>query len=47
LVIVSSVVKVFDETTKSVSAGSRSPVASTKSVASTLDTKRTVMARSA
>jgi hypothetical protein len=46
LVIVSSVVKVFDETMKSVSAGSRSRVASTKSVASTLDTNRNVSARS-
>ena len=40
LVIVSSVVKVFEETTKSVSAGSRSRVASAKSVPSTLETKR-------
>ena len=46
LVIVSSVVKVFEDTMKSVSAGSRSRVASTKSVPSTLDTKRNVMARS-
>ena len=46
LVIVSSVVKVFDETMKSVSAGSRSRVASAKSVPSTLETKRNVMARS-
>ena len=43
LVIVSSVVKVFDETMNSVSAGSRSRVASTKSVPSTLETKRNVM----
>ena len=40
LVIVSRVVKVFDETMNSVSAGSRSPVASTRSVPSMLDTKR-------
>ncbi len=40
LVIVSSVVNVFEETMKSVSAGSRSRVASTKSVPSTLETKR-------
>ena len=40
LVIVSSVVKVFDETMNSVSAGSRSRVASAKSVPSTFDTKR-------
>ena len=45
-VIVSSVVKVFDETMKSVSAGSRSRVASTRSVPSTFDTKRKVSARS-
>ena len=43
LVIVSRVVKVFDETMNSVSAGSRSRVASTKSVPSTLETKRKVM----
>ncbi len=43
---VSSVVKVFDEMTKSVSFGSRSRVASTKSAPSTLETKRTVIARS-
>ena len=42
LVIVSSVVKVFDETMNNVSAGSRSCVASAKSVPSTLDTKRNV-----
>src|SRR5438067_11498767 len=41
-VIVSSVVNVFEETTKRVSAGSRSCVASTKSVPSTLETKRNV-----
>jgi hypothetical protein len=46
LVIVSSVVKVFDETMKSVSAGSRSRVASAKSVPSTFDTNRTVSPRS-
>ena len=40
LVIVSSVVNVFEETTNSVSAGSRSRVASAKSVPSTLETKR-------
>ncbi len=43
LVIVSSVVKVFEETMNSVSAGSRSRVASAKSVPSTLETKRNVM----
>ena len=46
LVIVSSVVKVFEETMNSVSAGSRSRVASAKSVPSTLETKRNVSARS-
>jgi hypothetical protein len=46
LVIVSSVVKVFDATMNSVAAGSRSRTASTKSVASTFDTKRSVSARS-
>ncbi len=46
LVMVSSVVKVFDETMKSVSLGSRSRTASAKSVPSTFDTKRNVMARS-
>jgi hypothetical protein len=46
LVIVSNVVNVFDDTMNSVSAGSRSRVASAKSVPSTLDTKRNVMARS-
>ena len=45
-VIVSSVVNVFDETMNSVSAGSRSCVASAKSVPSTLDTKRKVRSRS-
>ncbi len=45
LVIVSSVVKVFEETTKSVSAGSRSRVASAKSVPSTLETKRKLISR--
>ena len=46
LVIVSSVVKVFEETMNSVSAGSRSRVASAKSVPSTLETKRNVRSRS-
>ena len=45
-VIVSSVVNVLDETMNSVSAGSRSRVASAKSVPSTLDTKRKVRSRS-
>ncbi len=45
LVSVSSVVKVFEQTTKSVSAGSRSRVASAKSVASTLETKRKLRSR--
>ena len=45
LVIVSSVVNVFDETMNSVSAGSRSRVASAKSVPSTLETKRKVRSR--
>ena len=45
LVIVSSVVNVFDATMKSVSAGFRSRVASTKSVASTFETKRKVISR--
>ena len=44
MVIVSSVVNVFDETMNSVSAGSRSRVASTKSVPSTFETKRNVIA---
>ena len=43
LVMVSSVVKVLEETMKRVSAGSRSRVASAKSVPSTLETKRKVM----
>jgi hypothetical protein len=46
LVIVSCVVNVFDAMTNSVSATSRSRVASTKSVPSTLETKRNVSARS-
>ena len=46
LVSVSSVVKVLDDTTKSVSAASRSWVASTKSAGSTLETNRTVRPRS-
>ena len=46
LVIVSSVVKVFDATMNSVSAGSRSRVASAKSVPSTLETNRNVRSRS-
>jgi hypothetical protein len=46
LVIVSSVVKVFDEMMNSVSAGSRSCVASAKSVPSTFETKRNVIPRS-
>ena len=46
LVIVSSVVKVFEETMKRVSAGSRSRTASAKSVLSTLETKRKVIERS-
>ena len=46
LVIVSSVVNVFEETMNSVSAGSRSRVASAKSVPSTFETKRKVMSRS-
>ena len=45
LVIVSSVVNVFDETMNSVSSALRSRVASAKSVPSTLDTKRKVMSR--
>jgi hypothetical protein len=45
LVIVSCVVKVFDETMNSVSAGSRSRVASMKSVPSMLETKRNAMSR--
>ena len=46
-VSVSSVVNVFDETMNSVSSGSRSRVASQKSVPSTFDTKRNVIDRSA
>ena len=46
LVMVSRVVKVFEETMKSVSAGSRSRTVSAKSVPSMLETKRNVMARS-
>ena len=46
LVSVSSVPNVFDETMNSVSAASRSLVASTKSVESTLETKRNVRSRS-
>ena len=44
--LVSSVVKVFDEIMNNVSSGSRSRVASTKSVPSTFDTKRNVRPRS-
>ena len=40
LVMVSSVVKVFEETMNNVSSASRSCVASAKSVPSTFDTKR-------
>ena len=47
LVIVSSVVNVFDAMMKSVSAGSRSWVASHISTPSTLETKRKVMSRRA
>ena len=46
LVMVSSVVKVLEDTMKSVSAGSRSRTASAKSVPSTFETKRKVMDRS-
>ena len=46
LVIVSRVVKVFEATMKSVSAGSRSRTASAKSLPSMLETKRNVSARS-
>ena len=46
LVIVSSVVKVLDETMNSVSAASRSCVASLKSAPSTLATKRKIIDRS-
>ena len=45
-VMVSSVVKVLEETMNSVSSTSRSRVASAKSVPSTLETKRNVMLRS-
>ena len=45
LVIVSSVVNVFEETTNRVSSGSRSRVDSTKSVPSTLETNRKVISR--
>ncbi len=45
LVIVSRVVKVFEQTMNSVSAGSRSRVASAKSVPSTLETKRKLISR--
>ena len=45
LVIVSSVVKVFEETMNSVWAGSRSRVASAKSVPSMLETKRKSISR--
>ena len=45
LVIVSSVVNVFDEMMNSVSSAARSRVASAKSVESTLDTKRKVRSR--
>ena len=47
LVIVSSVVKVFDEMMNSVSSASRSRVASAKSVPSMLETKRKVRSRCA
>ncbi len=46
LVIVSSVVKVLEEMMNSVSAASRSSVASLKSAPSTLATKRNVIERS-
>ena len=45
LVSVSSVVNVLEQMMNSVSSGSRSRVASTKSVPSTLETKRNVMSR--
>ncbi len=45
LVIVSNVVKVFEETMNKVSEGSRSRMASDRSVPSTLETKRNVMSR--
>ena len=47
LVMVSSVVKVLEATMKRVSSGSRSRVASAKSVPSTLETKRKVRSRCA
>jgi hypothetical protein len=47
LVIVSTVVNVFEETMNSVSSGARSRVASTKSVGSTLETKRNARSRRA
>src|SRR5262249_31927470 len=46
LVMVSSVVKVFDETMNRVSSGSSPCTASAKSVPSTLETKRKVIERS-
>ena len=46
LVMVSRVVNVFEETMNSVSAGSRSRVASAKSVPSTFETKRQPRRRS-
>ncbi len=45
LVIVSSVVKVFEQMMNRVSSGSRSRVASAKSVPSTLETKRKLISR--
>ena len=45
LVIVSSVVKVLEQTMNSVCAGSRSCVASTKSVESTFETNRKLSSR--
>ncbi len=45
LVIVSKVVNVFEETMNKVCSGSRSLVASTKSVESTFETKRKVNSR--
>ncbi len=47
LVMVSRVVKLFDEMTKSVSSGSRSRVASAKAVPSTFETKRKPRSRPA
>ena len=46
LVIVSSVVNVFEETMNRVSDGTRSRTASTKSLPSTLETKRKLIDRS-